>query len=161
MEGTNELAGRWHRLGGAILDGVAILIISMPVTMLASNMWFPGAMDFSGSFKDSLFSMGKNHLFELASLGISLGAFLLLNGYLLIRDGQSIGKKIIGMKIVNLDGDIPPVKNIILLRHIVFMLITHIPVIGVLIWLADVLFIFRGDRRCLHDKLAGTRVIKA
>ena len=65
------------------------------------------------------------------------------------------------MKIVNLHGDIPPIKDIILLRHVVVMLITHIPVVGVLIWLADILFIFRCDKRCLHDHLAGTRVVKA
>ena len=161
MEGTHELAGRWNRLGGAILDAIAVLIISMPVKMLVSNLWFPGAMDMSGSPEDALFSMDRDYLFELASLGITLGAFLLLNGYLLIRDGQSIGKKVIGMRIVDLKGDIPPVKNIILLRHVVVMLLTHIPVAGGLISLADILFIFRSDKRCLHDHLAGTRVVKA
>jgi uncharacterized RDD family membrane protein YckC len=27
--------------------------------------------------------------------------------------------------------------------------------------IVDALFIFRGDRRCIHDMIAGTRVIEA
>jgi uncharacterized RDD family membrane protein YckC len=161
MDNTAELAGRWHRLGGAILDTIAVMIISMPVTMIVSNIYFPGAMEFSGSFKDSLLGADKDFGFTLASVAITIGAFLLLNGYLLIRDGQSIGKKVIGMRIVTLEGEIPPFTRIILLRHVLVMLITHIPVAGTFIHLADVLFIFRGDKRCLHDHLAGTRVVKA
>ena len=34
-----------------------------------------------------------------------------------------------------------------------------IPVIGSFLGLLDVLFIFRQDRRCLHDMVAGTEVI--
>ena len=39
------------------------------------------------------------------------------------------------------------------------MLVAQIPYIGAFLILADVLCIFREDRRCLHDHLAGTRVI--
>jgi uncharacterized RDD family membrane protein YckC len=35
-----------------------------------------------------------------------------------------------------------------------------IPVIGGFLPLVDVLFIFRHDRRCIHDLLAGTNVVK-
>jgi uncharacterized RDD family membrane protein YckC len=161
MEGDVELAGRWHRLGGAILDSIAVMIISMPAMMIISNVYFPGAMDLSGSFKDSLMGADQSFGFVLANLGVTVGAFLLLNGYLLVRDGQSIGKKVIGMRIVTLEGEIPPFTRVILLRHVLVMLITHIPTVGTFLHLADVLFIFRRDKRCIHDHLAGTRVVKA
>lgn len=161
MENAVVLAGRWHRLAGAILDSIAVLIIALPVTMIVSNIWFPGAMDTSGSFKDTLFSTDRNYQFELASFGITLVTFLLLNGYLLVRDGQSIGKKIIGMRIVTLEGEVPPFTQIILLRHALVMFVTSFPLVGMFLYLVDVLFIFRGDKRCVHDHLAGTRVVKA
>jgi hypothetical protein len=36
-----------------------------------------------------------------------------------------------------------------------------IPLAGSLLRLADVLFIFRANRKCLHDDTAGTLVIKS
>jgi uncharacterized RDD family membrane protein YckC len=35
-----------------------------------------------------------------------------------------------------------------------------IPIFGLFFVLADTLMIFRADRRCLHDLMAGTRVVK-
>ena len=46
MENNVELAGRLHRLGGAILDWIAVLIITMPAMMIVTNLYFPGAMDY-------------------------------------------------------------------------------------------------------------------
>jgi uncharacterized RDD family membrane protein YckC len=161
MENNVELAGRWHRLGGAILDWIAVLIITMPAMMIVTNLYFPGAMDFSGSLKDSLMGADQSFGFVMANLVITIGAFLLLNGYILVRHGQTIGKKVIGMRIVTLEGDIPPFARVVLIRYILMMLITRIPMVGSLFSLIDVLFIFRRDKRCIHDLLAGTRVVKA
>jgi uncharacterized RDD family membrane protein YckC len=68
----------------------------------------------------------------------------------------------LGIKIVKFDtgqngGFVPNV----LLRSIVNGLIGSIPFIGALYALVDILFIFAEDRRCIHDHLAGTVVIKA
>jgi uncharacterized RDD family membrane protein YckC len=48
-----------------------------------------------------------------------------------------------------------------LLRSFVNGLIGSIPVVGAAYSLVDICFIFRDDRRCLHDLLAGTKVVKA
>ena len=45
------------------------------------------------------------------------------------------------------------------LRYVLVMLVMAIPIIGQLLGLADALFIFRSDRRCVHDLLAGTKVV--
>jgi hypothetical protein len=37
--------------------------------------------------------------------------------------------------------------------------VAMIPVVGGLISLVDIVLIFRRDRRCLHDHIAGTRVL--
>ena len=45
----------------------------------------------------------------------------------------------------------------VLLRLIVNGLLGLIPLYG----LVDILFIFRSDRRCIHDMLAGAQVVEA
>jgi len=40
-------------------------------------------------------------------------------------------------------------------------LISLVPVLGGLYVIVDVLFIFRDDRRCIHDLIAGTQVVVA
>jgi hypothetical protein len=35
-----------------------------------------------------------------------------------------------------------------------------VPILGAIFWITDSLFIFRADRRCLHDLMAGTKVVR-
>jgi uncharacterized RDD family membrane protein YckC len=49
----------------------------------------------------------------------------------------------------------------VLLRAILGGIIGAIPYLGGIYGLVDALFIFRDDRRCVHDHIAGTRVVKA
>ena len=80
--------------------------------------------------------------------------------YLLIKYGQTIGKRALGIKIVNESHEgLPDFVKVILLRSFVPNLLYGIPYAGVAICLADLLFIFRDDRRCLHDLIAQTKVI--
>ena len=75
---------------------------------------------------------------------------------MLINDGQTLGKKVLRIRIVKMDtgengGFVPNV----LLRTVVNILLIIIPFYVVV----DILFIFRGDRRCIHDMMAGTHVV--
>ncbi|HIB35817.1 MAG TPA: hypothetical protein EYO26_05415, partial [Dehalococcoidia bacterium] len=47
----------------------------------------------------------------------------------------------------------------VVLREWVMGLIGIFPMIGGIIQLVDVMFIFRNDRKCIHDLIAGTVVI--
>ena len=87
--------------------------------------------------------------------------YLILNGYLLYKYGQTIGKKIIGIKITDLKGKIPSLTKTYLIRFLLPSLICSMPVIGVLLWFTDVLFIFGKSKRCLHDYIAETKVMFA
>ena len=82
----------------------------------------------------------------------------MIQGKLLIRDGQTIGKKIIGIKIINAY-TLGKVKwfNIIFIRWIFFEILSVLPY-GTIIVLTDALFIFRKNRKCIHDMLSGTVV---
>jgi uncharacterized RDD family membrane protein YckC len=47
----------------------------------------------------------------------------------------------------------------VLLRWFIFAIIEGLRFIGPMLMLGNVLMIFRSDRRCMHDHVAGTRVI--
>ena len=73
------------------------------------------------------------------------------------RNGQSIAKKMLGIKVVRSDGSPITLGRLFWLRNIVNSIIAMIPLYALL----DVLFIFGDSRRCLHDKLADTIVVVA
>ena len=97
----------------------------------------------------------------LAATLIYLAAVVVCQVAMLSRRGQSFGKRAMKIRIVRLDGSQPGFLHAVLLRMFVNALPTAIPVVGRLYTLVDLLFIFRPDRRCLHDRIAGTRVVKA
>lgn len=77
--------------------------------------------------------------------------------YLTTR-GQTLGKMMCKVKIVMLaDGMNGGFVPNVLLRTIVNGLIGMVPFYGIV----DIFFIFREDRRCIHDLIAGTVVVKA
>ena len=69
---------------------------------------------------------------------------------------------IVGIKIVKIsDESLPGFVKIFVLRMFLPGLLFGIPYLGAVIWLANGLFIFRDDRRCIHDLIAETKVINA
>lgn len=86
---------------------------------------------------------------------------MIVNLIFLARDGQSLGKKALGIRIVESDGARASLTRIFLLRMVAPTLVGFIPIVGPFFGLADSLLIFRADRRCLHDHMAGTIVVMA
>ncbi len=95
-----------------------------------------------------------------------LTAVLLLQALLITVRGQNLGKLLTGAKVVRADTGAPagfgrgvmlrfamPVGLIIALNAF-FML-------GLVFLIVDYAFMFRADRRCLHDLMAGTKVVRA
>jgi uncharacterized RDD family membrane protein YckC len=99
---------------------------------------------------------------QLLYFAIGVLVPLATNAYLLARHGQSVGKWILRIRIVDArTGAIVPLLRSFGLRHFVPIAIGYIPIAGSWLLLADTLFILRRDRRCLHDRLAGTKVVEA
>lgn len=94
------------------------------------------------------------------SMKLVLGAlfmFFVFHGSLLYRYGQTVGKRFMGLAIVTLDGRRPSFTNLILNRYLSQCVAGF--VLSGLGALLDILFIFRADKRCVHDLIAGTKVI--
>jgi uncharacterized RDD family membrane protein YckC len=96
---------------------------------------------------------------NLAATAVGALPPLAWNGYLLHRYGQSVGKRILRIMVVRADGRRASVARLIGLRGLLQAVVWLVPVVGPLLAVADSLFIFSRDRRCIHDHLAGTAVI--
>ena len=127
-----ELATRKQRLGAALTDGI---LVAIPYVI--------GTVD------------GIPEPVQVVGVVASLG-LLILQLYLLSTTGQTLGKRFIGIRIVLKDtlenGGF--VTNI-LKRGLLNGLLCLVP--GY--FLVDSCFIFRDDKRCLHDMIAGTCVV--
>jgi uncharacterized RDD family membrane protein YckC len=89
----------------------------------------------------------------VASLGLLVYQIVIVT-----KHGQTIGKKLVGTRIVRKDTlDNGGFVINVLWRGLLNGLLSIIP----LYFLADCLFIYRDDRRCIHDILAGTIVVQA
>ncbi|MEJ7590299.1 MAG: RDD family protein [Planctomycetaceae bacterium] len=153
--GESELATLSERFSGASLDGLLMLPVVFGVVF--------GYTFFSveqGGIPASM-SRGAEIVGTLIGLVVGLAWYLILNGYLLAKRGQTIGKLAAGTRIVDFNtGELVPLIPLLLKRNLVIQILGAVPFVGGFVSLADVLMIFRSSRRCLHDDIAGTKVIK-
>ena len=85
-----------------------------------------------------------------------------LSSYHSILRNYDVGKKILGVRIVRYDNARNPgFLRVVVLRYLILKPIWMIPILGQLFVLADALFIFGDNRRCIHDLVARTKVIVA
>ena len=145
----SNLASLGKRLGGAMIDGVISMVIIVPI-MLAT-----------GVLQRAFTGQGMTIEQQATFFIIGWVVFLALNGYLLLNRGQTIGKVVVKTKIVDLDGNLPKFGKLIVFRYLILGIVAQIPLLGSLAGIVNALFIFGKERRCVHDHLAGTRVIDA
>ena len=141
------LADPWTRLGAQMLDGLAALAILVPTLVLAAVGGLIGGEDTAG---------------VLAIVGAVIGliAFAVYQLRLLAAEGQTIGKRALKLRIVDVDdGSNPGFGRSFGMRGVLPGVVGAIPGIGPFFSLVNVLFIFRTDRRCIHDHIAKTVVV--
>lgn len=86
--------------------------------------------------------------------------YLLVNAVMLARTGQDIGKRYAGIRVVNADGS-KATEMTALVKRDALTFVIGLTGIGVLYWLADFVTLFGKGGRTLHDRIAGTRVVRA
>jgi uncharacterized RDD family membrane protein YckC len=146
-----ELAGRGERLAAAILDtiiGGALvglpLLVGMDWDQVSAGNW------------DAAFGAVGGILAGIGSL-----IWIVVTIYLVNKNGQTMAKKMLGIKVVRSDGSRAGLGRIFWLRNVVNAIPGAIPYIGNVYGLVDSLFIFNDSRQCIHDKIADTIVVKA
>ena len=154
---SGELASRWRRLGGAMVDGLlGTIAIAPSVAGLSSSQI--AAAD-KGGILDSFFMFTQAGTPGLVALVLWV-ALTILQWALLARRGQTLGKMLVGTRVMRVD-DLPAgFFRAVALRAWPLEIVSRLPVVRYLT-LVDVLFIFGAERRCFHDRIAGTKVVRA
>jgi uncharacterized RDD family membrane protein YckC len=162
---TGELAGRGIRLGAILLDG--LVWGAMTYLPFSIGAGVQGLQSIAASVKPgnpfSIYVALGKLLTGPAGIMAIIGFLIVagLNFYFVAKNGQNIGKKLLGIKVVRTDGSRASLGRIFWLRNVVNALPSFIPFVGGLYGLVDILFIFGEQRRCIHDYIADTIVVKA
>jgi uncharacterized RDD family membrane protein YckC len=152
---AHDLASRWRRLGAALIDGTLIGLASVPRTFA------------SGGTLQCGFNVGKAGFRPDDTSNAGVAALILfivlvaLQSYFIATRGQSIGKRALGTRIVTVAGGKPSFLHAVVLRTWAPLVLPLAPLVGSLLAVVDVLFIFGPSKRCLHDLAAGTKVVEA
>lgn len=144
------LASRIERFGATLVDMLLLLVPTFGGFMLTLTVAKAFGSNTGGSVVMVLSAVGL-----LALLGYQLhGA---------VETGQTVGKRMLGIRLVRTDGN-PVSLGRILLRNLIPI---ALEVLGLglftlfgLFSVVDGLFIFGKQRRCIHDWLADTKVVK-
>jgi uncharacterized RDD family membrane protein YckC len=152
------LAGRGKRLIATSLDHLVLILGIAPFLVKFMSAIF--ALQQPGTKPDPEV-MRAVATESIAFFVIPLFILALVQLVLLCTRGQTIGKIICKIRIVRVTGEPAGFVHAFLLRSVVMSLCTSIPIVGPIAMLVDPLLIFRDDRRCIHDLLAGTIVVDA
>ncbi len=149
------LAGRFRRLVATLVDMILVPSLTLVLVMIS------GVVEDAEDYTDNWWILW---VFVLAVV-----SYLLLNGYGLWQRGQTLGKKLLGIAIVPATGgengsysSTPaPLWKLICLRALFFPLlfVVIVPPLAALP-IIDQLLIFGKRRRCLHDLVSGTLVVR-
>lgn len=141
------LADPGTRLIAQFIDGFCVLGVLLPAGALALLGSLAGGDDAAG------IAGGVGAL-------IGIIALVVYQASLLGREGQTIGKRSQRIRIVDAtDGSNPGIGRAFWTRSVANGMLGAIPYLGSLYSIADIVFIFRDDRRCIHDHLASTIVV--
>lgn len=144
-----DLASRGRRLLGRFIDNCIYIGAATPGFLLWLN-----TLDDRRAGEN-----GTNFMSELGMILLLAGllAVAAINWLLVLRSGQSIAKKMLGMQIVRPEGGLPGFLHGVVLRSWVpgFLFL----LLGFFFSTANALAIFGVERRCVHDRIAGTWVV--
>ena len=172
-----ELATPWQRIAAALVDWLLVLIFSFVVFVMLA---------FGASFAASSWSLNTEASRDLLVGGVIvvsvlIGLWLLVYQVVLMsRDGQTLGKKQMRIRVITTDGETAGFVRHFLLRFCAYYLIvlvigellpwqmdmangkTESPVGTIALLICLLMLFFRSKRRrTLQDLLARTLVVKA
>lgn len=156
-DGINvELAAPWRRIAATALNLLMMLVITAGVGFLVSSI---GGLLGSNFGNPALIGYG------------TMLAYVVGQAMLMANSGQSLGKRIMGIRVISEDGSEPSLVQYLLLREAAVLLplailLKFLPLIGGMLSLvvasACILMMFMedGNRRTGQDMLAKTLVIR-
>lgn len=164
-----ELASLGQRFAAKLIDWIMLLAPIMVMLMAMMDPAFETEIRKVQSDPNTLMEALQRQIDKVQAEGnptLQIAGWLVIittltNIVLLTIRGQSIGKMLLGIQIVGSpDGARAGFFKAVLLRWFLFAIIEGIRLIGPVLMLGNALLIFRADRRCMHDHVAGTKVVR-
>lgn len=142
-------ADRYARAIAALIDLLIMVLITIPIAMLFGI----AAMAQEGT-QSTLF----------IRIFVTIVSFLVyagVNWMLLKKNGQTIGKKMLNIRIVDYEGNKPSMLTLLFRRLLPFLAMPQLPLgmFAMILSFANVGWIFTPGSQCLHDLIAGTKVV--
>ena len=146
MNAAASRAGRGRRLAAAAIDFLVVGLAGLVLVIVTGA--FEDAEDYAG-----------NVLLRIVIFGFV--TYFLVNGLPLWRRSQTVGKALLGLVVVGAGTETRAPLWRLVVRAPFFMALYGV-FLGwpVLIALVDQAFVFGAKRRCLHDLICGTEVVR-
>ena len=155
VDGVDPLtpAGRGTRLGATMIDGLFFtIVVYVPLVVFVGLLPLAtGTFDWTAG--GALKGIG------IALLGLAV--FTYLNIRFVLANGQTVGKRMLGIKVLRSDGSKASLGRLFWLRNAITGALGLVPIINIIVGLVDALMIFGERRQCLHDRIADTIVVRA
>jgi uncharacterized RDD family membrane protein YckC len=154
---SDRLASFGERFVGKLIDNLLVigsLLLGVPIMAMDRNFGKPGTDPGPLQFAGSLVSL------------VALLTLIGLQWYWIATLGQSAGKRLMKTQIRKIDGSkVDFVSGVIMRCWVVNFVfgVVHVFTCGLLgwvVWVVDSAVIFGAERRCMHDVIAATKVIK-
>ena len=148
------LADRGTRLVAAIVDNVLAMLACVPGFILLFSLGF-SLLD----LVEPEAAIDAGLAFGLFATFLGYFAVCVYNWVLTAQRGETIAKRLFGIRIINVNtGDPPGFGQGVVMRSWLTSLLTQfIPLYGII----DAVVIFGAERRCIHDYFASTVVVKS
>lgn len=145
------LANRLRRLAAVIIDTIIVMIVMFPVAFVITG--------FSHGWEEMRVRPSFN--FNTNQPVWACVAFMveITINWAFLAKGQTIGKHLLKMRVVHLDGSPCSRQQNILWRMLPFRILAMLPFFGGIFSLFDALMIFRKNRCTMHDDIARTKVV--
>lgn len=155
------IASLGKRLLGAVIDNVLTLLAMFPALQ---QLDFKALENSSGTMADmqAIITQSVSQNSMMLTSGLMLG-LLLVQAFLIIIRGQSIGKIVMNTRIVDQTTRIKTgAMNSFVIRTLLINLGYNLPMVGIIVLLVDLgMLLFSDKRISLHDRLASTLVVDA
>ncbi|MGA2872143.1 MAG: RDD family protein [Candidatus Dormibacteria bacterium] len=173
MTGGARALPSGERLAAAVLDFVVLLVPQVILGVVMMGHKFQRLATFMEAHsKDTHLATNHTYITLSSQANVVLSHFLYASEaitaiYLIgmyLGTGATLGKLAMGLRITRVDGSAITPRDAVL-RSLVFWVPLLVPVIGVLLWLAEYIWgtlviLFRHDHRAPEDLLGRTMVVR-
>ncbi len=152
MSNESSLATRRRRCLATLIDFIVLPPVALVIMLATGLMEGPEAYVWPQPV--------------LRLFGLLVVSYFAIHGYLLVRTGQTLGKKLVGLELVSTDGGTPlelwrhALRAFAIPSAVLFALLVHFTLgaIVALLLIIDPLVALAAHKRSLHDYIVGSVV---